>query len=100
MTTIVFSHANSFPASTYKVLFKHLRARGFAVKAIEKYGHDPRLPVTNNWPNIVQQLVDFASKVVDKEGGARVPSRPLAGWLPEPDGGCPPPAPGQGRGAG
>jgi len=69
MTTIVFSHANSFPASTYKVLFKHLRARGFAVKAIEKYGHDPRLPVTDNWPNIVQQLVDFATKVVDKEGG-------------------------------
>ncbi len=68
MSTIVFSHANSFPASTYKVLFKSLRARGFAVKAIEKLGHDARYPVTNNWPHLVQQLVDFAEPVVAKAG--------------------------------
>ena len=48
MSTIVFSHANSFPASTYKVLFKDLRSRGYAVKAVEKYGHDTRYPVSNN----------------------------------------------------
>jgi len=41
---IVFSHANSFPASTYRLLFKDLKARWFTVKAIEKYGHDPRYP--------------------------------------------------------
>ena len=35
MTLIVFSHANSFPATTYNVLFRHLRARGFQVRAIE-----------------------------------------------------------------
>ncbi|WP_296508125.1 alpha/beta hydrolase [Rhodoferax sp.] len=68
MSTIVFSHANSFPASTYKVLFKSLRARGYSVKAVEKYGHDPRYPVSNNWPHVVQQLVDHATKVVDKAG--------------------------------
>ena len=66
MSTIVFSHANSFPASTYKVLFKSLRARGYAVKAVDKYGHDPRYPVTDNWPHVVQQLVDYATKVVEK----------------------------------
>jgi pimeloyl-ACP methyl ester carboxylesterase len=66
--TIVFSHANSFPASTYKVLFKSLRARGFAVKAIEKFGHDPRYPVTDNWPHLVQQLLDFTGPVVEKSG--------------------------------
>lgn len=66
--TIVFSHANSFPASTYKVLFKSLRARGFAVKAVEKYGHDSRYPVTDNWPHLVQQLVDFTEPVVEKAG--------------------------------
>lgn len=65
---IVFSHANSFPASTYKVLFKSLRARGFAVKAVEKFGHDTRYPVTNNWPHLVQQLVDFTEPVVEKAG--------------------------------
>ena len=65
---IVFSHANSFPASTYKVLFKSLRARGFTVKAIEKYGHDSRYPVSDNWPHIVQQLIDFAEPLVEKSG--------------------------------
>lgn len=69
MSTIVFSHANSFPASTYRVLFKDLRARGFSVKAIEKYGHDTRYPVSNNWPHVVQQLLDFTQDVVTKSGG-------------------------------
>ncbi len=66
--TIVFSHANSFPACTYKLLFKNLRARGFAVKAVDKFGHDSRYPVTDNWPHLVQQLVDFAEPVVEKAG--------------------------------
>ena len=65
---IVFSHANSFPASTYGVLFKSLKARGFAVKAIEKFGHDPQYPVTNNWPHLVQQLIDFTQAEVDRTG--------------------------------
>ena len=65
---IIFSHANSFPASTYKVLSKDLRARGFAVKAVEKFGHDPRYPVTDNWPHVVQQLLDFVQPIVEKTG--------------------------------
>jgi pimeloyl-ACP methyl ester carboxylesterase len=69
MSVIVFSHANSFPASTYQVLFKSLRARGFTVKALEKYGHNPHYPVTNNWPHVVQELIDFAQPVADKAGG-------------------------------
>ncbi len=63
---IIFSHANSFPASTYRVLFKSLRARGFTVKAVEKYGHDANYPVSNNWPHLVQQLADFAAKEIAK----------------------------------
>lgn len=65
---IIFSHGNSFPASTYGVLFKSLRARGFQVKAIEKFGHDPRYPVTSNWPHLVQQLADFSSQEAEKSG--------------------------------
>nr|WP_315463461.1 alpha/beta hydrolase [uncultured Rhodoferax sp.] len=68
MSSIVFSHANSFPAATYQVLFKSLRARGYSVHAVDKYGHDPRYPVSNNWPHIVQQLVDYATQVVDTAG--------------------------------
>ena len=65
---IIFSHGNSFPASTYGVLFQSLQARGFQVKAIEKFGHDPRYPVTSNWPHLVQQLADFTQAEVEKSG--------------------------------
>ena len=60
---IVFSHANGFPAGTYGVLFETFRRAGFAVHAIERIGHDPQHPVTNNWPHLVQQLHDFAGQV-------------------------------------
>jgi len=50
------------------VLFKHLRSRGFTVKAVEKFGHDPRYTITNNWPHITQQLADFVAPVVEKAG--------------------------------
>lgn len=62
---IIFSHGNSFPASTYKVMLDNLRQRGFEIDAVEMYGHDPKYPVTNNWPHLVQQLADFAR---DKQG--------------------------------
>lgn len=68
MSLIVFSHANSFPAGTYGVLFKHLRARGFTVKAVDKFGHELDYPVTDNWPHLVRQLHDFAEREVKKAG--------------------------------
>lgn len=57
--TIVFSHANSFPASTYGALFEGWRAAGYEVHALDKFGHDPRFPVTMDWPHLVEQLRDF-----------------------------------------
>lgn len=68
MALIVFSHANSFPAGTYGVLFKSLKARGFQVKAVDKFSHDSRYPVSDNWPHLVQQLIDFTQVEVDKAG--------------------------------
>ncbi|MDO8273910.1 MAG: hypothetical protein Q7T22_00085, partial [Serpentinimonas sp.] len=50
---IVFSHANSFPAGTYSVLFERLRQLGYRVAAPEKFGHDPAYPVSSNWPHLV-----------------------------------------------
>ena len=79
---LVFSHANSFPASTYKVLFKSLKLRGFIVKAIDKYGHDSRYPVSNNWPHLVQHLADFAAREVEKAGEpAYLVGHSLGGFL-------------------
>lgn len=54
--TIVFAHANSFPASTYRRLFEGWRAAGYTVHAIDRIGHDPRFPVTTDWPLLVEQL--------------------------------------------
>jgi pimeloyl-ACP methyl ester carboxylesterase len=68
MPLIVFSHANSFPAATYTVLFQQLRARGFTVRAVDKFGHDERHPVSNNWPHLVQQLHELAAAEVGRAG--------------------------------
>jgi pimeloyl-ACP methyl ester carboxylesterase len=69
MPHIVFSHANSYPASTYRVLFDNLQTRGLEVRAIEKLGHNPRYPVSDNWPNLVQELIDFTREQVEQTGG-------------------------------
>jgi pimeloyl-ACP methyl ester carboxylesterase len=62
--TIVFAHANSFPASTYRLLFDGWRAAGYEVHALDKFGHDPRYPVSMNWPHLVAQLKDFIEREV------------------------------------
>ncbi len=58
LPAIVFSHANGFPAGSYRVLFEAWRAAGYRVHAVEKFGHDARFPVTSNWPHLRDQLVD------------------------------------------
>lgn len=63
---IVFSHANSFPAGTYRKHFALWEEAGFEVRAIEKFGHDPRYPVTNNWTHLEHQLVDFLDTEVNR----------------------------------
>lgn len=69
MPTLVFSHANSYPAGCYRLLFEAWQAAGYSVHAIEKFGHDPRHPVSSNWPHLVGQLLRF----VDEELPAQEP---------------------------
>lgn len=66
--TLVFSHANGFAASTYRKLFALWRSAGWRVLALEKFGHDPRYPVSSNWPHLRDQLIDF----IDAEAAAPV----------------------------
>lgn len=61
MPTIVFSHANGFPAGCYGLLFERWRAEGYAVHAVDKFGHDPARPVTNNWPHLREELAQFVA---------------------------------------
>jgi pimeloyl-ACP methyl ester carboxylesterase len=56
---IVFSHANGFPAGTYRLIFDAWRAAGYEVRAIERYGHEPAYAVTSNWPKLRDQLIHF-----------------------------------------
>lgn len=53
---IVFSHANSYCASTYQRLFDGWRAAGQEVAAIEHFGHDAQFPVDRRWRGMTQQL--------------------------------------------
>jgi len=57
--TLVFSHANGFPAGTYRLLFEAWRRAGWRVLAIERLGHDPRYGVTSNWPRVRDELLAF-----------------------------------------
>ncbi|WP_250451838.1 alpha/beta hydrolase [Caballeronia sp. ATUFL_M2_KS44] len=66
---IHFSHANGFPASTYRTVFAEL-ADDYDIRSIERYGHDPRFPVTRDWPNLVDELVDDMSRHREAAGGA------------------------------
>jgi pimeloyl-ACP methyl ester carboxylesterase len=60
--TIVFVHANGFPAGTYAELFKLWRHAGWRVLAPAKLGHDPAYPVTSNWPRLRDELLDFTER--------------------------------------
>ena len=57
--TLIFCHANGFPAGTYGQIFTHWRNAGWHVLAPEKFGHDPRYPVSSNWPHLRDELIDF-----------------------------------------
>jgi pimeloyl-ACP methyl ester carboxylesterase len=76
---IVFSHGNSFPAGTYRLMFDAWRAAGHTVHAVEQYGHDPRFPVTGNWPHLRDQLIGFIDERVG--GPALLVGHSLGGML-------------------
>jgi pimeloyl-ACP methyl ester carboxylesterase len=55
-----FSHANGFPAACYRELFGFLSSR-FQIGYVNTIGHDPRYPVTDNWPRLVDELIHAVS---------------------------------------
>ncbi|WJF91179.1 alpha/beta hydrolase [Paraburkholderia bonniea] len=60
-----FSHANGFPASTYRTLFAEL-ADHYDLRFIERIGHDARFPVTRDWPHLVDQLLGDIERTYDR----------------------------------
>jgi pimeloyl-ACP methyl ester carboxylesterase len=53
-----FSHANGFPAASYHKFFGYLES-DFRIGSINCIGHDPAYPVTDGWPHLVAQLIDY-----------------------------------------
>lgn len=60
-----FSHANGFPAGSYKTFFSYL-SNDFEVGTIDRLGHDECYPVTNNWGYLLQQLEDYYEHHYDR----------------------------------
>lgn len=51
-----FSHANGFPAPCYRVFLDALADR-FDVRHVDRFGHDPRFPVTDGWRHLAEELI-------------------------------------------
>jgi len=69
MTIINFAHANGFPAGSYQTFFNYFEQPDlnsdpskYQVVAVDQYGHNHHYPVTNNWPYLVDELIQFVKK--------------------------------------
>ncbi len=63
-TLINFVHANGFPAGSYQTLFNYLPEQ-YQVISHEKYGHDAKYPVENNWQPLVDELINFVKQQLE-----------------------------------
>lgn len=53
---IHFAHGNGFPSPSYHQLLSGLK-RQYDCCYIEKIGHNPQFPVTENWPYLVDEII-------------------------------------------
>lgn len=67
--TLVFCHANGFPAGTYGALFQAWRRDGWDVFAAQKLGHDPARPPRSGWSLLRDELIEF----IERECAGRLP---------------------------
>ncbi|MES2256920.1 MAG: alpha/beta hydrolase [Pseudomonadota bacterium] len=51
-----FSHANSYPAGTYRRLFE-LLGQHYDIQALDMHAHNPEYPVRTGWHDLVEELV-------------------------------------------
>ncbi len=79
--TLVFSHANSYPAGCYRLLFEAWRAAGWQVHALDRFGHDPRFPVASNWRSLRDELLHFVTDTVRPTGPVVLVGHSLGGVL-------------------
>ena len=78
---IQFSHGNGFPAGSYRAFLDALGAHypQARIGAVERIGHDPRYPITDEWPHLVAELV--AQVDTDREEPLVLVGHSLGGYL-------------------
>lgn len=55
-----FAHANSYPAGVYRQYFA-LLADDFDIQSLDMHAHNPRYPVTDGWPQLVDEYINELS---------------------------------------
>jgi len=58
MSKLFFAHAIGFPSRSYQPFFNELEKHGHSIDFIEMIGINPKYPITNNWPHLVEELAD------------------------------------------
>lgn len=53
-----FAHANGFPAGSYAKMFNALAGK-YTIIAKDKFAHSVNYPLTNNWENVCDELIDY-----------------------------------------
>jgi pimeloyl-ACP methyl ester carboxylesterase len=79
--SILFAHANGFGFGLYQPLFDLWQAAGFQVLGPQRLGHDPRYPVTDRWPRLRDQLIDFADAHPNRPSPTYLVGHSLGGVL-------------------
>lgn len=62
---IHFAHGNGFPALCYKQMLDGLQ-QDFDYCYIDRIGHDPLFPVSENWHNLVLEIIASIKKQADR----------------------------------
>ncbi len=61
---IHFSHANGFPNKTYSVMLDAL-SEFYEIGFMESIAHNPDYPVSDNWPHLVNELIEYLQNTYD-----------------------------------
>ena len=80
---VQFSHGNGFPAGSYRAFLRALSDRlpALSVRAVERIGHDPQFPITDQWPHLVRELISDLNRGGDHDQPLVLMGHSLGGYL-------------------
>ncbi len=63
---IHFAHGNGFPSLAYRKMLNQLKAHDYDVYYIKKIGHNINYPITENWPYLVDELIESIESQINE----------------------------------